>query len=161
MYPFLVARSRCCSISCVSWELWEGVGFARGVATIVLLFRSGRPHSSGLGDGQGQAVLSKIPNNPLTTGRPRFGSVRLRFGNGTVQAVPVFGSGGSSAKKRAFCVSVQFKRKERFRFRFRFLERFWRFRFRFRFRDIRFRRFRFPVQVRFLSHPVTIRLNPA
>ena len=32
-------------------------------------------------------------------GRPRFGSVRLRFGDGTVQAVPVFGSGGSSAKK--------------------------------------------------------------
>ena len=29
---------------------------------------------------------------------PRFGSVRLRFGDGTVQAVPVFGSGGSSAK---------------------------------------------------------------
>ena len=33
------------------------------------------------------------------SGRPRFGSVRLRFGKGTVQAVPVFGSGGSSAKK--------------------------------------------------------------
>ena len=32
-------------------------------------------------------------------GRPRFGSVRLRFGDGTVRAVPVFGSGGSSAKK--------------------------------------------------------------
>ena len=32
------------------------------------------------------------------TGRPRFGSVRLRFGDGAVQAVPVFGSGGSSAK---------------------------------------------------------------
>ena len=26
----------------------------------------------------------------------RFGSVRLRFGGGTVRAVPVFGSGGSS-----------------------------------------------------------------
>ena len=32
-------------------------------------------------------------------GRPRFGSVRLRFGGGTVRAVPVFGSGGSSAKQ--------------------------------------------------------------
>ena len=31
------------------------------------------------------------------------GSVRLRFGDGTVRAVPVFGSGGSSAK-RAFSV---------------------------------------------------------
>ena len=28
------------------------------------------------------------------------GSVRLRFGGGTVRAVPVFGSGGSSAKKQ-------------------------------------------------------------
>ena len=55
------------------------------------------------------------------SGRPRFGSVRLRFGKGTVQAVPVFGSGGSSAR-RVFCVSVQSNRKERFRFRFRFLE---------------------------------------
>ena len=35
----------------------------------------------------------------LNAGRPRFGSVRLRFGDGTVQAVPVFGSGGSSAKR--------------------------------------------------------------
>ena len=43
------------------------------------------------------------------------GSVRLRFGGGTVQAVPVFGSGGSSAK-RFFCVSVQFNREGRFRF---------------------------------------------
>ena len=34
----------------------------------------------------------------LKSGRPRFGSVRLRFGGGTVRAVPVFGSGGSSAK---------------------------------------------------------------
>ena len=32
-------------------------------------------------------------------GRPRFGSVRLRFGGGTVRAVPGFGSDGSSAKK--------------------------------------------------------------
>ena len=47
----------------------------------------------------------------LTTGRPRFGSVRLQFGDGTVQAVPVFGSGGSSAK-RVFCVSAQFNTKD-------------------------------------------------
>ena len=39
------------------------------------------------------------------TGRPRFGSVRLRFGDGTVQAVPVFGSGGSSAKRVVRCFS--------------------------------------------------------
>ena len=71
----------------------------------------------------------------LITGRPRFGSVRLRFRDGTVQAVPVFGSGGSSAK-RAFSVfqysltgkdgsgsffgsfSGSWKRFRRFRFRF-------------------------------------------
>ena len=34
-----------------------------------------------------------------SAGRPRFGSVRLRFGGGRVRAVPVFGSGGSSAKR--------------------------------------------------------------
>ena len=43
------------------------------------------------------------------------GSVRLRFGGGTVRAVPVFGSCGSSTK-RVFEVSVQFNRKGRFRF---------------------------------------------
>ena len=52
----------------------------------------------------------------------REASGRLRFGGGTVRAVPVFGSGGSSAKKVFLCVSVQFNRKGRFRFRFRFLE---------------------------------------
>ena len=40
------------------------------------------------------------------SGRPRFGSVRLRFGGGTVRAVPVFGSGGSSAKKVFLCFST-------------------------------------------------------
>ena len=40
------------------------------------------------------------------SGRPRFGSVRLRFGGGTVRAVPVFGSGGSSAKKAFLCFST-------------------------------------------------------
>ena len=43
------------------------------------------------------------------------------MGDGTVRAVPVFGSGGSSAK-RVFCGSAKFNRKGRFRFRFRFLE---------------------------------------
>ena len=90
----------------------------------------------------------------LKTGWPRFGSVRLRFGDGTVRAVPVFGSGGSS-KEGGFCVfqysltertvpvpvSVPGKRFRRFRFRVRFLGK-------------RFRRFRFPVPVRFLGHPV-------
>ena len=49
-------------------------------------------------------------------GRPRFGSVRLRFGGGTVRAIPVFGSGGSSAKK-GFSV-FQYSLTGRFRFRF-------------------------------------------
>ena len=40
------------------------------------------------------------------TGWPRFGSVRLRFGDGTVRAVPVFGSGGSSAKRVFVCFST-------------------------------------------------------
>ena len=35
----------------------------------------------------------------LMSGWPRFGSVRLRFGDGTVRAVPVFGSGGSSKER--------------------------------------------------------------
>ena len=39
----------------------------------------------------------------LSAGWPRFGSVRLRFGVGTVRAVRVFGSGGSSAEVLFFC----------------------------------------------------------
>ena len=39
------------------------------------------------------------------------GSVRLRFGDGTVRANPVFGSGGSS-KEGFLCVSVQFHRED-------------------------------------------------
>ena len=39
-------------------------------------------------------------------GRPRFGSVRLRFGGGTVRAVPVFGSGGFSPKRACQCFST-------------------------------------------------------
>ena len=42
----------------------------------------------------------------------RFGSVRLRFGDGTVRAVPVFGSGGSSKEGVYLCVSVQFSRED-------------------------------------------------
>ena len=45
----------------------------------------------------------------------RSGSVRLRFGGGTVRAVPGFGSGGSPAK-RVSRASVQFNRKAQFRF---------------------------------------------
>ena len=55
------------------------------------------------------------------TGWPRFGSVRLRFGDGTVRAVPVFGSGGSSEEGVFVCFSTVSQR-GRFRFRFRFLE---------------------------------------
>ena len=39
------------------------------------------------------------------SGWPRFGSVRLRFGVGTVRAVPVFGSGGSSVEVFFLCFS--------------------------------------------------------
>ena len=57
-------------------------------------------------------------------------------------------------QKCFFCVSVQFNRKGRFRFRFRFLENgSGGSGFHFRFREKRFQRFRFPVLVRFLSHP--------
>ena len=48
-----------------------------------------------------QTLSCMQPNEPFPQGGP--GSVRLRFGDGTVQAVSVFGSGGSSAK-RVFCV---------------------------------------------------------
>ena len=44
--------------------------------------------------------------NATMSGRPRFGSVRLRFGDGTVQAVLVFGSGGSSALRILPCFST-------------------------------------------------------
>ena len=55
------------------------------------------------------------------TGSPRFGSVRLRFGGGTVRAVP-FSVPAVPLQKAFVCVSVEFNRKGRFRFRFRFLE---------------------------------------
>ena len=40
------------------------------------------------------------------------GSVRLRFGDGAVRAVPVFGSGGSSKEGFFLCVSVEFSRED-------------------------------------------------
>ena len=55
------------------------------------------------------------------SGWPRFGSVRLRFGDRTVRAVPVFGSSGSSNEGVFVCFSTVSQR-GRFRFRFRFLE---------------------------------------
>ena len=46
-------------------------------------------------------------NECLITGRvARFGSVRLRFGDGTVRAGPVFGSGGSSKEGVFVCFST-------------------------------------------------------
>ena len=60
-------------------------------------------------------------NKGATTGRPWFGSVRLRFGGGTVRAVPVFGP-AVPLQKGLFSVSVQLNRKGRFRFQFRILE---------------------------------------
>ena len=44
------------------------------------------------------------------SGWPRFGSVCLRFGDGTVRAVPVFGSRGSSIGRGFLCVSGQCNR---------------------------------------------------
>ena len=47
------------------------------------------------------AEILEIQGGPV-----RFGSVRLRFGGRTVQAVPVFGSGGSSAREGFLCFST-------------------------------------------------------
>ena len=72
--------------------------------------------------------------------------VRLRFGDGTVQAVPVFGSGGSSKEGVFVCFSTVFIREDGSGFG--------------SWKTVpavpaprgkRFRRFRFPVPVRFLS----------
>ena len=108
--------------------------------------------------------------HPVDAGWPRFGSVRLRFGCGTVRAVPVFGFGGSSGEgfpalqyrlserdgsgfgswntvlavpvpvsvpawKTVLAVLVPVSVPENLK---------------------RFRRFRFPVPVRFLDHPVDV-----
>ena len=63
--------------------------------------------SSFLGDIEGAQTLQN--HQILIQGGP--GSVRLRFGDGTVRAVRVFGSGGSS-KEGFLCVSVQFSRED-------------------------------------------------
>ena len=87
------------------------------------------------------------------SGWPRFGSVRLRFGSTerferfrfSVPAVP---------RRRGFlCVSVQFHKEGVFVCFSTVSQRGRRFRFRVRFLRKRFRRFRFPVPVRFLGHP--------
>ena len=81
------------------------------------------------------------------------GSVRLRFGDGTVRAVPVFGSGCSSKEGVLVCFSTV-SQKGRFQFRFRFLENgFGGSGSGVQFLRKQFRRFRFPVPVRFLGHP--------
>ena len=68
-------------------------------------------------------VVGAPQTKAASTGWPRFGSVRLRFGDGTVRAVLVFGSGGSSNRGvgRFLCFST-ISQRGRFRFRFRFLE---------------------------------------
>ena len=73
-----------------------------------------------------------------------------------VRAVPVFGSGGSSAKKVVSVFENSLTRKDGSSSGFGS----WKTvpavpvrRFRFRFREKRFRGFRFPVLVRFLCHP--------
>ena len=53
---------------------------------------------------QGRSVDSNLI--PFSGAKARFGSVRLRFGGGTVRAVLVFGSGGSSTKKFFFLCSL-------------------------------------------------------
>ena len=58
-----------------------------------------------------------FPRFYFTQGGP--GSVWLRFGDGTVRADPVFGSGGSSKEGGFLCFSTI---SHRGRFRFRFLE---------------------------------------
>ena len=97
--------------------------------------------------------MQRVSLSVQISGWPRFGSVRLRFGDGTVRAVPVFGSGGSfkgggfrvfqhgfTERTVPVPVSVPGKRFRRFRFHVRFPRK-------------RFRRFRFPVPFRFVGHP--------
>ena len=62
--------------------------------------------------GQGEAEAHCLARVSLKQGtndanyREAPGSVRLRFGGGTIPAVPVFGSGGSSVKKVFLCFST-------------------------------------------------------
>ena len=85
--------------------------FWRKLAEILIL------HSTHKNKGFCSAVLAKWINYRV----PPPGSVRLRFGDGTVPAVPAFGSGGSSKEAGFLCFSIVSQR-GRFRFRFRFLE---------------------------------------
>ena len=60
--------------------------------------------------------LSKLPTGTFITvftansGKSKHqggpGSVRLRFGGGTVRAIPVFGSGGYSARRVFLCFTT-------------------------------------------------------
>ena len=70
--------------------------------------------SRNLRENGSESIMFLLALTELCAGWPRFGSVRLRFGVGTVRAVPVFGSRGSS-KAVIFvcvCVSVQFHRED-------------------------------------------------
>ena len=83
-----------------------------GVGVVEIVFTETGLDLPGAKDGEERGLQMYHAVSPdyisPVSGRPRFGSVRLRFGGGTVRAVPVFGSGGSSAKKGLFCVSVHF-----------------------------------------------------
>ena len=68
----------------------------------------------------------------LKSRRARFGSVRLRFGGGTVRAVPVFGCGGSSTKR--FISVFQYSLTGKDGSGFGSWKRFWRFRLPYDFR---------------------------
>ena len=52
------------------------------------------------------ALLPPIRQLSLCIFQGGPGSVRLRFGDGTVRAVPVFGSGGSSKEGVCVCLST-------------------------------------------------------
>ena len=80
---------------------------------------SGSLRVGGVGDGRGSTRNRNM--NWQCTGWPRFGSVRLRFGDRTVRAVPVFGSGSSSKEGVFVCFSTVSQR-GRFPVPVRFLE---------------------------------------
>ena len=109
--------------------------------------RPGVPGTSGATNRVHRPVSQGLPVVYQRKKQGGPGSVRLRFGGGTVRAVPVFGSGGSSTKQ-------QFNRKGRFRFRFRFLENgSGGSGSAFGFGENGSDGSGFPVPVRFLSHP--------
>ena len=123
---------------CRNHYFYSVVSFRRKFATKMVVKKEGRKTS---------------PWNKVYK-KPRFGSVRLRFGNRTVRAVPVFGSAFSSSNEGVFVCFSTVSQRGRFRFPVSVPgKRFRRFQFRVRFLRKRFRRFRFPVPVRFLGHP--------